>query len=169
LWQQVIVAGVRPWFEMEQVLPGVDDDDWDCDPIVEAAELHRSGYRREAIRLVEGLLAQDRRCVDAWGHLGNFMFNTRGPGPALDFYRTGVAVAEQALPIGFAGVLSRGYVDNRPFLRCLHGLGLCAWRQRRWDDAEAIFAALVWLDPTGSMSALACLELVKTRRRWKHA
>ena len=119
LWQQVIVAGVRPCFEMEQVLPGADDDDWDCDPIVDAAELHRAGYRREAIRLLEGLLAQDRRCVDAWGHLGNFMFHSRGPGPALDFYMTGVAVAEQALPIGFAGVLSRGMSTiDRSFAAC---------------------------------------------------
>ncbi|MGI8807712.1 MAG: hypothetical protein ACR2KK_07720 [Acidimicrobiales bacterium] len=167
LWQEVIAAGARPCFEMEQVLPGVDPDAWDSDPIVDAAELHRSGYHREAIRLLEGLLARDQRCVDAWGHLGNFAFNTRGPGPALKFYETGVAIAECSLPEGFEGVLSRGFVDNRPFLRCLHGLGLCAWRQRRWEDARAIFTALVWLDPTGSIDALACLESVKSRRRWK--
>lgn len=166
LWQDVIAGGVRPCFEMEQVIPGVAADDWDSDPIVDAAELHRAGYHREAIRLLDGLLAEDRRCVDAWGHLGLVAFDTRGPGPALGHYETGVAIAERALPVGFAGVLPRGFVDNRPFLRCLHGLGLCAWRQRRWDDADAVFTALVWLDPTGSMNALACLESVRARQRW---
>src|SRR5439155_12372368 len=39
LCERVIAAGVRPCFEMEQVLPGVDDDDWDNDPIADAAEL----------------------------------------------------------------------------------------------------------------------------------
>ncbi|MGQ0826008.1 MAG: hypothetical protein ACT4OX_13440 [Actinomycetota bacterium] len=166
LCREVIAAGVRPHFEMEQVLPGVDADDWDSDPIVDAAELHRAGYHREAIRVLEALLAIDTRCVDAWGHLGLVAFHTRGPGPAREFYETGVAVAEASLPTGFGGVLPRGMVDNRPFLRCLHGLALCVWRQRRWDDAEAMFTAQVWLDPSGSLDALACLQPVRARQRW---
>jgi hypothetical protein len=59
LWQEVIAAGVRPCFEMEQVLPGVEPDDWDRDPIVDAADLHRAGHHRDAVRLLEGLLAID--------------------------------------------------------------------------------------------------------------
>lgn len=166
LCEEVIATGVRPCFEMEQVLPGVEPDDWDTDPIVEAAELHRAGYHREAIRLLEGLLAIDSRCIDAWGHLGLIAFDTRGPGAAARLYETGVAVAERSLPDGFAGVLPWGMVDNRPFLRCLHGLALCAWRQRRWDDAEAMFTARVWLDPSGPIDALACLDPVRARTRW---
>ena len=39
-WAKPIVArGKRPAFEMEQVLPGFDPDDWDNDAIVEASEL----------------------------------------------------------------------------------------------------------------------------------
>lgn len=166
LSEEVFAAGVRPCFEMEQVLPGVEPDDWDSDPIVDAAELHRAGYDREATRLLRGLLALDSRCIDAWGHLGLIAFDTRGPGAAAKLYETGIAVAERSLPEGFAGVLPWGYVDNRPFLRCLHGLALCAWRQRRWDDAEAMLTARVWLDPTGPLDALACLEPVRARERW---
>ena len=166
LCQEVIAAGVRPSFEMEQVLPSVSPDDWDSDPIVDAAELHRAGHHRDAIRVLEGLLAIDDRCVDAWGHLGLIALDTRGPGPAVEFYETGVAVAERSLPDGFDGVLPWGMIDNRPFLRCLHGLALCAWRQRRWDDAEAIFTARVWLDPSQPLDALACLQPVRARQRW---
>lgn len=169
LCREVIAAGVRPCYEMEQVLPGVEPDDWDSDPIVDAAELHRAGYHREAIRVLEGLLAIDGRCVDAWGHLGLVALNTRGPTPAVELYETGVAVGERSLPDGFGGVLPWGMIDNRPFLRCLHGLALCAWRQRRWDDAEAMFSARVWLDPSGSLNALACLDPVRARRRWTRA
>lgn len=166
LWQEVIAAGVRPCFEMEQVLPGVEPNDWDSDPIVDAAELHRAGYHREAVRLLEGLLAIDTRCIDAWGHLGLIAFDTRGPGPARALYETGVAIAERSLPAKFGGVLPWGWVDNRPFLRCLYGLALSAWRQRRWDEAELMFTARVWLDPTRSLDSLACLEAVRTRHRW---
>jgi hypothetical protein len=82
------------------------------------------------------------------------------------FYDKGVAVAEVSLPEPFSGVLSWGMVDNRPFLRCLHGLALCAWRQRRWEDASSMFHALVWLDPNHSFDALACLEPVLAHQRW---
>jgi hypothetical protein len=77
-----------------------------------------------------------------------------------------VGIAEHSLPVGFGGVLSWGMIDNRPFLRCLHGLAICAWRQRRWNDADAIFTARVWLDPWGSFDALACLEPVRSHQRW---
>lgn len=166
LCRAAIAAGPRPCFEMEQVIPGADDDDWDSDPIVEAADLHHAGQHRAAIRLLEAELAADVRCIDAWGHLGLIAFNTRGPRPAAELYRSGIAVAEASFPAGFGGVLPWGMIDNRPLLRCLHGLGLCAWRQRRWDDAEEIFSARAWLDPAGALSDLACLEMVQSRKRW---
>ncbi|TVR20853.1 MAG: hypothetical protein EA389_15845 [Ilumatobacter sp.] len=169
LCRTTIAAGPRPCFEMEQVIPGADEDDWDSDPIIDAADLHHAGQHRAAIRLLEAELAADVRCIDAWGHLGLIAFNTRGPGPASDFYRSGIAVAEASLPAEFGGVLPWGMIDNRPFLRCLHGLGLCAWRQRRWDDAEEIFSARVWLDPAGAFSDLACLDMVRARTRWTRA
>ena len=169
LCRTVIAAGPRPSFEMEQVIPGADEDDWDSDPIVDAADLHHAGHHRKAIRVLEDALAIDVRCIDAWGHLGLIAFNTRGPGPAAEFYQTGVAVAEASLPAGFGGVLPWGWIDNRPFLRCLHGLALCAWRQRRWDDAEAMFTARMWLDPSGALNDLACLEPVRARQRWTKA
>ncbi len=50
-----------------------------------------------------------------------------------------------------------------PLLRCLHGLALCAWRQRRWDDAEAMFTARVWLDSSGPIGAVACLSPVRAQ------
>jgi len=165
LVEEVFAAGVRACFEMDQVIPGVELDDFD-DPIVEAADLHRAGEDRHAMRLLEGVLALDERCVDAWGHLGLIALDTRGPGPAAAFYDKGMAIAEASLPEGFGGVLPWGMVDNRPFLRCLHGLALCAWRQRRWDDAEAMFRSLVWLDPNGALDAIACLGPVLAHERW---
>lgn len=166
LCQTTIEVGPRPRFEMEQVIPGADEDDRDSDPIIEAADLHHAGQHRAAIRLLEAELAADKRCIDAWGHLGLIAFNTRGPGPAAEFYGRGIAVAEASLPAGFGGVLPWSMIDNRPFLRCLHGLGLCAWRQRHWDDADAIFTARIWLDPAGAFNDLACLDMVQSRKRW---
>jgi hypothetical protein len=32
-----------------------------------------------------------------------------------------------------------GLIDNRPYLRCLHGKGLCLWRLGRVQEAAAVF------------------------------
>jgi hypothetical protein len=166
LIEEIIAAGPRPEFEMEQVIPGIDAEDWDLDPVADAAELHRAGYDREPTRILKDLIAQDERCIDGWVHLGNVAFDAKGPKAALDLYDTAVAIGELSLPKGFQGVLPRGLIDNRPFLRALHGLGLCAWRQRRWDDAEAIFTNLVWIDGGSTWTALSCLKSVQARQRW---
>jgi Calcium binding len=167
LYQVLIAAGPRPEFEMEQVIPGVGSEEWDLDPVADAAELHRFGHDREASRILRGLIAQDERCIDAWVHLGNIAFDARGARAALELYDTGVAIGEQSLPAGFRGVLPRGLVDNRPFHRALHGLGLCAWRQRRWEDAEVIFTNLLWVDGAQTWDALECLYMVRARERWR--
>jgi tetratricopeptide (TPR) repeat protein len=166
LIEQVVAAGPRPAFEMEQVIPGMESDDWDMDPVADAAEWHRAGDDRLAARILRGLIAEDERCVDAWVHLGNIALDANRPKAALDLYDTAVAIAEHSLPAGFNGVLPRGLIDNRPFLRALHGLGLCAWRQRRWDDAEAIFTNSVWIDGGDTFTALSCLQAVRSHRRW---
>jgi tetratricopeptide (TPR) repeat protein len=166
LYRAIIAAGPRPEFEMEQVIPGVGEDDWDSDPVTNAAELSRAGFDREARRILEGLIVLDERCIDAWVHLGNIAFDGKGPKAALDLYDTAVAICEQSLPAQFNGVLPRGLVDNRPFHRALHGLGLCAWRQRRWDDAETIFTNLLWIDGAQTWDALECLLAIRQRQRW---
>lgn len=43
-WAKPIIArGKRPMFELEQFIPGADPEDFDSDPIVEAAELRAAG------------------------------------------------------------------------------------------------------------------------------
>jgi hypothetical protein len=163
---QIMAAGPRPEFEMEQVIPGEDRENWDDDPILHAVELRDEGYIRDATTLLKHLLAEDERCIDAWVHLGNFALDNHGPKAAFDLYDTAVSIGEQSLPEHFDGLLPRGLVDNRPFLRALHGLGRCAWRQRRWDDAESIFTNLAWLDGGTTWTATECLGAVRARQRW---
>jgi hypothetical protein len=147
-WAKPIVArGKRPAFEMEQIVPGQDPDDLDSDPIVEAAELKDAGERGEAEDLLTGLLARDLRCLDAHAHLGNFEFTHR-PKQAFRHYAVGVGIGELSLGANFDGVLPWGLTDNRPFLRCLHGLGISRWRLGDRDEAAAIFRRMLWLNPS---------------------
>ena len=167
LIEAIVEAGPRHAYEMEQVIPGADPDDWDDDPVILAAELRRAGELREASKILRGLVDADQRCIDAWVHLGNMAFDSKGPKAAFEFYDRAVAIAEDSLGDDFDGVLPRGLVDNRPFHRGLHGLGLCAWRQRRWELAEAAFFNLAWISGLETWDALWCYNAVRAKERWR--
>ena len=62
------------------------------------------------------------------------------PKEAIRHYEVGVRIGELSFGDSFEGLLPWGWIDNRPFLRCMHGFGLCLWRLDN-EEAAAIFAA----------------------------
>jgi hypothetical protein len=54
-----------------------------------------------------------------------------------------VRIGELSLGQNFEGLLPWGDVDNRPFLRCMHGHGLCWWRPGRFEEAESSVRGLI--------------------------
>jgi hypothetical protein len=159
----IIKRGPRPAYEMEQVIPG--DDNPDTDPILEAVTLKQSGDHRGARRMLMNILVADLRCLDAHAHLGNFSFR-RDPDTAVRYYDIGVRIGELSLGKDFPGVLPWACIDNRPFLRCLHGYGLCLWRFGRLRDAERVFTRMLWLNPTDNQGARFHLSDVKEGKAW---
>jgi hypothetical protein len=162
----ILARGKRPMFEFEQVMPGEDPDDYDSDPILEASELKAMGERKKAHDLLMGLLAQDLRCLDAHAHLGNFDFDRR-PDVAIRHYEMGVAIGLLTLGTKFDGVLAWGLIDNRPFMRCLFGLGLCAWRLGKRALATTVFRKLLWLNPADNQGARFNLTDIEDGREWQ--
>jgi tetratricopeptide (TPR) repeat protein len=161
----IIKRGIRPMYEMEQILPGSDPEDFDSDPIIEANDLKDSGKIARARKLLEGLLVKDMRCLDAHAHLGNIAFD-RDARTALEHYRRGVLIGQLSLGEKFEGVLSWRMIDNRPFLRCLNGLGLCLWRLEQFEEAESLFVRLLWMSPSDNLGVRFLLAPVKARELW---
>ena len=167
-WAKPIIArGPRPSFEMEQVLPGDDPDDYDSDPILEANDLIEVGDGLGARKLLVELLAADLRCLDAHAHLGNLSFE-HTPEKALRHYEVGVRIGELSLGADFDGLLPWGRIDNRPFLRCLHGFGLALWRLERQPEAAAVFERMLWLNPSDNQGIRFLLPEVQAGERWEN-
>jgi len=161
-WAEPIIRqGPRPAYRMERVVPGPDD------PILDAVERKEAGDYGEARRRLMDLLEADLRCLDAHAHLGLFAF-AHTPAMAIRHFEAGVQIGELSLGEGFQGLLPWGHVENRPFLRCLHGYGLCLRRLGRLDEAEEVFARLLWLNPADNQGVR--FELCEEKaRRTSHA
>ena len=162
---EVIAVGPRLEFEFEQLLPGGEDPNA-SDPILDAIELRDHGYPDRARALLEGLIEWDARCIDAHAHLGGLAFEQDDPAAAQAHYATGVRIAECSLPEDFGGVLGWGWIDNRPFLRCLHGLTLSTWRLEQFTEAHELCWALLWLNPADNQGARSLLPEITAGAPW---
>jgi hypothetical protein len=160
-FRPIIAAGPRPSFEMEQILPGLDPDDIDSDPITEAVDLYEAGKVVESERALHRCLEEDLRTLDAHAHLGNWAFDDASRKifveKALRNYQAGVAIGDLSLTPAFTGVLEWGRIDNRPYLRCLHGLGLCRWVLGDMKGAREVFERMLWLNPSDNQGVRFCL------------
>ncbi len=167
-WARPIVArGTRPSFEMEQVLPGYNYEDPDCDPIGISNDCKDSGNAAAACKILMDLCEADLRCLDAHAHLGNLAFDPM-PYDASRHYEIGFRIGELSLPNGFNGVLRWGHIDNRPFLRCMHGFGLCLWRLGRFTEALELFERMLLLNPSDNQGARFLLADVRAKRLWEN-
>lgn len=162
--QAKIAATARAAYEMEQVLPCTAPGDG-FDPILASRSRMKRHDRTGAVRLLMDLLAEDLRCLDAHAHLGNFVFLPY-PEHALLHYEIGAAIGEYALGPSFSGALPWSYLNNRPYLRCLHGQGLALWRLGRLEEAASVLERLLWLNPADDQMAARCWTEVQAGRPW---
>jgi len=166
-WAKPIIArGTRQAFEMEQIVPGRDADDFDADPICESNDLKAAGDGAAAYKILMELCQADLRCLDAHAHIGNVAFEQR-PQDAMRHYEVGVRIGEQSLGPDFDGLLPWGHIDNRPFLRCIHGYVLCLWRLKRFEEAESVFDRMLWLNPSDNQGVRFLIGEVRAKTAWE--
>ena len=166
-WAKPIIArGPRPEFEMKQVMPGADPDDPVSDPIIESNGLKAAGDLTGAERVLMELCESDLRCLDAHSHLGTLFLDSR-PENAIRHYEVGMRIGQLSLGDDFSGVLQWGFIDNRPFLRCMHGYGLCLWRLRRFEEAERVFDGMLWLNPSDNQGVRFLIEEIRKGAAWQ--
>lgn len=168
LWRK-LTAQARAGFVMDPIawgaFPGADDDDH---PTCDASELAAAGDYEGALELLMKVLGTDLRCIDAHAHLGTLEFD-HAPKRAIVHYEIGIRIGELSLPPAFDGVLLWGHIYNRPFLRCLHGYGLCLWRLGRLKEAQQVFERILALNPNDNQGVRFCREDVRHGRSWEEA
>lgn len=171
-FKSIIDFGVRESYEMDQIIPFQDPDDFDSDPILEASDFHKYGNHVEAFKIMEKILTTDLRCLDAHAHLGNWEFNSANKpykmiiDKARRHYEVGVNIGELSLGKDFNGVLPWGRINNRSFLRCMHGYGLSLWWLGLSEEARKVFERMLWLNPTDNQGIRFLLADIDDGKTW---
>ena len=172
-FKPIIAAGPRPSFEMEHILPGYDLDDPDSDPIGQAVDLYEAGDITASDRILHRCLEQDMRTLDAHAHLGNWAFGDGSRKLCVEKarrnYAAGVKIGDLSMSPDFNGVLAWGRIRNRPYLRCLHGLGLCHWVMGDLQGARQVFEWMLWLNPSDNQGVRFCLSAVAAGKTYAEA
>jgi len=114
-----------------------------------ALDMHQSGewtdkkYVAELARLVEA----EPDVMDGHAHLAFALHEQGKPRKALEQALQALAIGERVIPKGFTGRIEWGYLDNRPFLRAMHGAALCYTSLRKRRDAAAMMEQLLPYNP----------------------
>lgn len=70
------------------------------------------------------IIKEDPEFIDAYNSLGWIAMENFNYGIAQTYFNKAFTIGNSLIPKGFKGEVIWGIIDNRPFLRAMHGLGL---------------------------------------------
>ncbi len=108
------------------------------------------------------------QCIDALVHIGHMYINTSNRvRHAINCYSAAVHIAEQGFPEHFDGILMWSWINNRPYLRALHGLCLALWKTEAFEDAGRIAEQMLRLCPTDNLGGRFLIDDINKHKRWE--
>ena len=140
--------------------PAITDAAWE--KLDQALESLESGYVGHAEKMLLAIVAECPSHMDALHHL-SIIYDEQGRGlEAYVFCQAAVSIGLQAIPEKFKweqSLLEWSMLENRPFRRAYHNLGLWHLNGNRYDDAIEIFARLLSTNPNDNQGVRHLLPL----------
>ena len=142
--------------QWEFVFPDVYNDL--MDEFYSGCEFCEEGSLDGAERAFRAVLAQMPDHLDALHHLAVVLSKRDLADQALDLWEQAVRIGRKAFPQDFKpgkDCLEWGWLENRPFLRCLHGLALARYKEGQIEEALRLFQELLSLNPNDNQGVRA--------------
>ncbi|MCX5990896.1 MAG: tetratricopeptide repeat protein [Chloroflexi bacterium] len=145
--------------EWEFVYPDIYDNL--MDEFNAGCEIYEQGDLAAAERAFRQVLARMPDHLDAIHHLAMVLSEGNHPDQAHDLWDQAVRIGRKAFPQDFKPGRDRlewGWLENRPFLRCLHGLALARYEEEEVEEALRLFQELLSLNPDDNQGVRAMAE-----------
>ena len=128
----------------------------------QALESLESGYVGHAEKMLLAIVVECPSHIDALHHL-SIIYDEQGRGlEAYVFCQAAVSIGLQAIPRQFKwerSLMEWSMLDNRPFRRAYHHLGLWHLNGNRYDEAIEIFGRLLSTNPNDNQGVRHLLPL----------
>ncbi|MBM2832418.1 MAG: hypothetical protein HW414_1470 [Dehalococcoidia bacterium] len=127
----------------------------------EGCESYDEGDLDQAERAFNAVLAAMPDHLDAIHHLAMVLSERDLIYQANDLWEQAVRIGRKTFPKDFnpgEDRLQWGWLENRPFLRCLHGLALAKYEEYHTGEALSLFQELLSLNPNDNQGVRAMAE-----------
>lgn len=145
--KNILITKYDP-FDLKFSFPRITAEDYDR--FFDIVELLGNGNQQESIFLLQRLVIKYPEFVDAWTHIG---FAHQDLGHRIDclaYFNTAVSLCKSSLPSDFdqkTHKISWYEIDNRPFLRACHALGLEYQDFELYDEALELYRFILDVNP----------------------
>ena len=142
--------------EWEFVYPAIYDDL--MNEFHTGCESYEEGNLDDAERIFRAVLAQMPDHLDAIHHLALVLSKRGMLAEARDLWEQTSRISHKTFPQDFKlgrDRLEWGWLENRPFLRCLHGLALARYDNGEIEEALGLFQKLLSLNPNDNQGVRA--------------
>jgi len=130
------------------------------DRLYEGVDLMNSGGENEAEEIFRTIIKEFPEHIDAYHHLAMVMDSQGMKEESLRLWEKAVDVGMQCFPDDFTvgkDLLEWGWIENRPFLRASHGLGLAYLEKGEVEKAVSIFNDMLSFNPNDNQGIRALL------------
>ncbi|MCK5519574.1 MAG: tetratricopeptide repeat protein, partial [Candidatus Marinimicrobia bacterium] len=104
---------------------------------------------------MEDIIYDDPEFIDAFNKIASIEIEMKNYGIALAYYETAYDIAKEVIPKNFNGLIPWGIIENRPYLRTLHGLGICYLLTNKLSKASRIFNKILKYNPLDNQGVRA--------------
>ncbi|WCP12009.1 hypothetical protein sphantq_00406 [Sphingobium sp. AntQ-1] len=156
-----------------QIIDGVGRFSVDClfhqaeKRLDDVLDQHSAGMLSDPAYIAElkAIITDSPEYIDGHAHLGHALLASGKTRAALSSYEFGIALGETAIPVDFSGTLSWYELDNRPFLRALHGAALAQLRLKKRKAGISLMERMLSLNPDDNQSVRYLLGSEYMRNR----
>lgn len=130
------------------------------DKFGEGIELWQMGHTRAAEKIHKEIIAEFPGFIDVYNQLGLLYEESGRDRLAFESYIKGYQIGRRAFPHSFTpgeDLLRWGVLDNRPFLRCVHGLALCFFDGGNLAKGIELFEFIISANPNDNQGVRAVL------------
>ncbi len=104
---------------------------------------------------LNNIIRQDPQFIDAYNSLGWWEIDSENYGNAKGLFEKAFRTGNGVIPKDFSGRIIWGFIDNRPFLRSMKGLGLCHLFTNDFGKALQIFNKILGYNPSDNQGIRA--------------